>query len=210
MTTTTRGMPGGAPGIGELAPARRLPNMSCRPDTIVAHPSNDPARQLIPAFRAVLAIPAGRRPRAASGWLRLLGLPSTGIAGGGDGRIRRLEAVADAAIALLDLPSVVPCAPGGELPDTVERCDPILAFALLCRRSGPIWLRDRPPAVEGLERGGVVTLLLAAPVRARIVAAVDAPDWRARVHERARALERAPVLGRSAVLERPRTPEAIG
>jgi hypothetical protein len=65
----------------------------------------------------------------------------------------------------------------------------MLAIALLARRSGPVFLRRRTPGLEGLERGGMVTLLLPAPARARILAAVDAPGWPALVLERAMALE---------------------
>ena len=163
--------------------------MSCRPDTEVRHRSDDPSRQLVPAFRAVLGMPPGGRTGSHLELLRALGVDTTGLAVGPDPARRRLEAIADAVVALLALPAVVPLAPGGRLPDTVERSDPLLGFALLARRSGPVWLGRRTPGVEGLERGGAITLLLPAPVRARILAAVDEPAWPGRVLERAIFLE---------------------
>lgn len=181
-----------ATGPGERALANRLGNMSCRPTTEVTHPSNDPARQLVPAFRAVLAIPPGDRPGSPRALLRALGIDSTGLARGRDPARRRLEAVADAVLELLPLPGVVPLYAGGRrLPDTVERREPMLAMALLARRSGPVLLRHRTPGLEGLERGGLITLLLSGPARAHILAAVDAPGWPALVLERAIALESA-------------------
>ena len=182
---------GRRPAQGEHAPANRLGNMSCRPNTVVTHPSNDPARQLVPAFRAVLPMPSGERSRTPQGLLRAFGIDMTGLASGPVPALRRLEAIADAALELLPLPGVVPLFAGGGLPDTVERREPMLALALLGRRSGPVFLRNRTPGLEGLGRGGVITLLLPAPVRDRILAAVDAPGWPALVLERALALEAA-------------------
>ena len=176
-------------GPGERAPANRLGNMSCRPTTEVTHPSNDPARQLVPAFRAALAIPPRCRPGSPQALLRALGIDTTGLARGRDPARLRLEAIADAVVEILPLPAVMPLFAGGGLPDTVERREPMLALALLARRSGPVFLRHRTPGLEGLERGGMITLLLPAPARARILAAVDAPGWPALVLERARHLE---------------------
>jgi hypothetical protein len=69
-----------ATGPGERTPANRLGNMSCRPSTEVTHPSNDPARQLVPAFRAVLAIPPRDHPGSPQALLRALGIATTGLA----------------------------------------------------------------------------------------------------------------------------------
>ena len=126
--------------------------------------------------------PSSRPPRL---------LPSSRVARGREPARRRLEAIADAVIELLPLPAVVPLFAGGRLPDTVERREPMLAIALLARRSGPVFLRRRTPGLEGLERGGLITLLLPEPVRARIVAAVDASGWPALVLDRAMVLETA-------------------
>ncbi len=179
-------------GPGERAPANRLGNMSCRPTTEVTHPSNDPARQLVPAFRAALDIPPRSRPSSPRALLRALGIDAEGLARGREPARRRLEAIADAVLEILPLPAVVPLYAGGRrLPDTVERREPMLAIALLARRSGPVLLRHRTPGLEGLERGGLITLLLQEPVRARILATVDAPNWPALVLERARHLETA-------------------
>lgn len=179
-------------GPGERAPANRLGNMSCRPTTEVTHPSNDPARQLVPAFRAALDIPPRSRPSSPRALLRALGIDAEGLARGREPARRRLEAIADAVLEILPLPGVVPLYAGGRrLPDTVERREPMLAIALLARRSGPVLLRHRTPGLEGLERGGLITLLLQEPVRARILATVDAPNWPALVLERARHLETA-------------------
>ena len=181
-----------ATGPGERTPANRLGNMSCRPTTEVTHPSNDPARQLVPAFRAALVIPPRDRPGSPRALLRALGIDTAGLARGPAAARRRLEAIADAVVEILPLPAVVPLYAGGRrLPDTIERREPMLAIALLVRRSGPVFLRDRTPGFEGLERGGLVTLLLPAPLRARILAAVDAPEWPALVLARARQLESA-------------------
>jgi len=189
MTTTETAPASAAPGPGERAPANRLGNMSCRPTTEVTHPSNDPARQLVPALRAVLSLPPRSRPGSPQALLRALGIDETGLARGRDPARRRLEAIAQAIVEILPLPAVVPLFEGGRLPDTVERREPMLALALLARRSGPVFLRNRTPGLEGLERGGLITLLLPAPARARILTAVDAPGWPALVLERAMALE---------------------
>jgi len=174
---------------GELAGPPPLGNMSCRPRVAVVHPSDDPARQLVPALRARLVMAGRARSRSVRGPLRLPGLPRGAIPTDPARATRRLEAIADAVPALLGLPSVIPLAPGGSLPDTIERTDPLLAFALLARRSGAVWLGRRTPATEGLATGGTVTLLVPATVRARILAALDAPGWAERVLERAIALE---------------------
>jgi hypothetical protein len=137
----------------------------------------------------VLAVSPGGRGGANRRLLQALGIDIRTVAAGQEPARRRLEAIADAVVVLLGLPAVVPLAPVGRLPDTVERPDPLLALALIARRSGPVWLARRAPGVEGLERGGAITLLLQGPVRTRIVAAVDEPAWSARVLERAILLE---------------------
>lgn len=172
----------------EPAGAGQLGNMSSRPTVSVVHPSGDPARQLVPAFRVRL-VAADRPSRRRSGLPRPAGLPGRTVPADPDLARRRLEAIADAVPLLLDLPDVIPLAPGGALPDSLERTDPLLALALLARRSGSVWLGRRSPALDGLADGDSVTLLLPDPIRRRIAAAVDAPDWTPRVLALAHTLE---------------------
>jgi len=174
----------------ERASAPPLANMSCRPTAAIVHRSDDRARQLVPALLAVVPPGRGRRPASARTRLRELGIPALGIPPSAAGAARRLESLADAVPELLGLPAVIPLGPGGTLPDTVVRFEPLLAFALLARCSGPVWLGRRTPSVDvPNEAGDSVTVLVPAPVRARILAAVDAPGWAERVLERALALE---------------------
>jgi len=166
-----------------------LGNMSCRPTATIVHPSNDPARQLVPALRARLRGRRSRRPPSPQARLRALGLPAHAIPSDPVLARLRAEAIADAVAILLDLPPVIPTGPDGALPDTTTLEDPMLGFALLARRSGPVWLGHRTPSLEITDAGGTVTILVLAPVRDRVRAAVEAPGWAGRVLERAIALE---------------------
>ena len=122
-----------------------------------------------------------------------------------DARRRRLEALADAALAELGLPAVIPVVSSwiqhqgwGRVPtmpnlnDVVPVPDPILGLAIAARRSGCVWVAARPPAVEGVEQMLPLVLLVPAPVRDRIVATVTSPDWTERVLARALDLEVTP------------------
>jgi hypothetical protein len=176
--------------VEERAAVPPLANMSCRPSVTIVHPSDDPARQLLPALRASLPPSSGRDITSPQALLRSLGIATNAIPSEPARAARRLEALANAVPGLLDLPAVIPLSPGGALPDTVVRSDPLLAFALYARCSGPVWLGRRTPSIDVVAaEGGTVTVLVPPSVRDRILAAVDAPGWAERVLERAIALE---------------------
>ncbi len=183
------------PGIDTLPghiPPPRLGNMSCNPRVAVVHPSDDPTRQLVPAVSLRLGAGDGRTIRSRRQLLRVLGGARWALYARDADAIRRLEAITRAVPELLDLPSVLPLAGRGNLPVVTERVEPLLAWTLLSQRSGPIWLRRRPCAVGiPLAADSTATLLVGPDLRDRILAAIDAPGWPARVLERARSIEEA-------------------
>jgi len=161
-----------------------LMEMGPQPMVQVVHPSDDPKRQLADGFRVVLpddpwealhALVPAIPPRD----------PALVPPAERSGLIRVAAAVRD----LLGLPGIVAVTPDPSLPRVSESTDPLLAFGILVRCSGPVWIAGRIPAFEGLAAGSSATLLLSPRNLAILTRRTSAPDWHASVLARAAQLE---------------------
>jgi hypothetical protein len=174
----------GAPHDGWCGTRAPALAMSPRPVVTIAHPADDPVRQLTGAFHAVLP----RRPwaalHAAVPWVPGVD-PARGTAASRVRLIRLVDAIRDE----LGLPSIVPIASDGAQLEVTSTLDPLVALGLLVRRSGPVWLADRIPAFEGLAAGSAVTLLLSPRLLADVVRRTTDPAWRPAVLARAQQPE---------------------
>lgn len=166
----TPGLPDEDLQAGHLTPTLA---MSPRPKVTVTHPADDPRRQLAEGYRAVLGTDSWEAIHALAP--SIPAADPTTLAPAERARLTRLlDAVRDE----LGLPGIVPVAPDRPLPRVETTLDPLLALGLLVRRSGPVWIADRPPAFEGLLPGSEVTLLLDKARLATILRRTKDPGWR--------------------------------
>jgi hypothetical protein len=172
----------------EAGPGNLLENMSSRPTTVVTHSSKRKARQIVPSLW--IRLHPNRRELAMDPSQLLpafdIPTPPRRLSPKEAGRI--LGHVSAEVITELRLPGVIPLAPGGSLPDDESCEDPLLALAVLTRCSGPVWLRDRAPALERLASPKPVRLLVRPEVHRRVLERIGDPGWRDLILWRARML----------------------
>jgi hypothetical protein len=172
--------------VDERSPGNRLENMSSRPTTVVAHAARRKARQLLPCLRIVLQprrVALARdqhQPLRAAGFSGLLERQSPEV------RARAIKRVSAAVIDDLRLPGVIPLGPDGKLPDETVATEPLLAFVVLTRCSGPIWLRDREPALERMSMTRPVRLLLQPDLFRHVVERLGSSGWVGEMVDRAK------------------------
>jgi hypothetical protein len=172
----------------DAGPGSLLENMSSRPTTVVTHRSTRKSRQVVPSLRVQLRPNLRESAMDPDQLLPAFGVPTPA------GRSSPKEVglilghISTEVITELRLPGVIPLAPSGSLPGEESCEDPLLALAVLTRCSGPVWLRDRAPALERLANPKPVRLLVQPGLYRRILERISDPGWRDLILWRARML----------------------